>query len=255
MVHGNGGASTRFALFQDLLEERGPASLQLRLPELPGFDGRPLPPQAKISWEPFLAPLRALLHSELDEPWIFYGHGIGGSLLLEWAAREWSLSNGSAARPSRVILHGSIGASLEHRLFPQLMRPAPVRALAQWLIHQPLLQQCWERKLFQHPERIPPALRRRFFSDYRHCAAFPVFFDLITPEWYRRVQRKTEHHPFYFLWGDRERVVASRYLRYWRRDFPRATFEVVPGWDHFPMLDHPEAFHQKIVGLTEEAIA
>ncbi len=251
MVHGNGGAGARFELFRQLLTERGPRRLRPVLPELPGFAGRPLPTRDRPEWEPFLQALQAAVQDRAGEPWIFYGHGIGGSLLLEWAARDWSLAAGNL-QPLRVILHGSIGASLEHRWFPRLMRPPMLRAWVQRLVYEPLLQPLWERKLFQEPQRIPPALRRRFFADYRTCSAFPVFFDLITPDWYRQVQQKTNHYPFCFLWGDRERVVASRYLRFWQRDFPRATFEVVPGWDHFPMLDRPEEFYHKIIELTEE---
>ncbi len=253
MVHGNGGAGTRFELFRQLLAERGPQDLRPALPELPGFSGRPLPRRKRPEWEPFLNALETSVCERPDEPWILYGHGIGGSLLLEWAARGWALAPGRRLHPVQVILHGSIGASLEHRWFPRLMRPPLVRTLAQRLIHEPLLQSWWEHKLFQAPERIPAALRRRFFTDYRTCSAFPVFFDLITPGWYRRVQQQTCRYPFYFLWGGRERVIASRHLRFWQEDFPQATFEVVPGWDHFPMLDRPEEFYHKIIMLAEEA--
>jgi len=254
MVHGNGGTGTRFQIFRDLVADRGPEELRLHLPELPGFDGRPLPTWERPGWEPFLAALSDGVQTRPEEPWVFYGHGIGGSLLLEWASRDWESARGRRVRPGRVILHGSIGASLEHRWFPKLMRPPFVRSLVQWLIVQPGLQRSWERKLFTNPGGIPADLRHRFFTDYRSCAAFPVFFDLITPDWYRQVQEQTRSYPFYFLWGDQERVVASRHLDFWRRDFPAATFEVVGGWDHFPMLDQPEAFYHKILELTEGVV-
>ncbi|HQU60364.1 MAG: alpha/beta hydrolase [Phaeodactylibacter sp.] len=248
LIHGNGGARARFRPFLDLLEQKGPASLQAVVPELPGFEGRPLPP-GDGSWGPFIEALQSAVYAKKDEPWILYGHGIGGSLLLEWAARGWLLPDGSQFQPQHIILHACIGASLEHRFFPKLMKPRPVRRLMQQLIAWPALQPLWERRLFQNPANIPATLRRQFFRDYQTCAAFSVFFDLITPSWYRKVQQKVKKERFYFIWGEQERVVASKYLTYWQQGFPNATFDIIPGWDHFPMLDHPEAFYEKIISV------
>lgn len=249
LLHGNGGARARFRPFLGLLGSRGPEHLSAVVPELPGFEGRPLP-EGDRSWRPFIEALQRTVEEHgVDGRWIFYGHGIGGSLLLEWASLGWPLAGGGRINPQQVILHGSIGASLEHRFFPKLMRPRAVRRLMQWLIAWPALQPVWERRLFLYPERIPADLRRQFFRDYQTCAAFSLFFDLITPQWYRSVQRQLQQERFYFIWGEKERVVASRFLKYWRQDFPHSTFDIVPGWDHFPMLDQPEEFYEKIIGL------
>lgn len=251
LLHGNGGASARFKPFLDLLQRKGPAQLMAIVPELPGFEGRPLP-EGEQSWQPFINALQQTVGvAGPEDSWIFYGHGIGGSLLLEWASRGWALAGGNSITPSRVILHGCIGASLEHRFFPKLMQPMAVRRLMQRLIAWPALQPVWERRLFRYPGRIPAPLRRQFFLDYRTCAAFSLFFDLITPEWYRSVQKLLQDENFYFIWGEQERVIASRFLKYWHQDFPRSIFDVVPGWDHFPMLDQPEAFYEKIIGLCK----
>ena len=249
LVHGNGGAGARFRPFLELLNSKGPASLTAVVPKLPGFEGRPLPEGDK-SWQPFIDTLQQTIEAHgSGSPWIFYGHGIGGSLLLEWASRGWALADGSKVSLQGVILHGCIGASLEHRFFPKLMKPLAVRRLMQRLIAWPALQPVWERRLFLYPERIPGSLRQQFFLDYKTCAAFSLFFDLITPAWYQTVQEQLQAEKFYFIWGDKERVVASHFLKYWQQDFPHSTFDVVPGWDHFPMLDQPKAFYDKIVGL------
>ena len=246
MIHGNGGGGTRFIPFLQRVNELEEKRFRVCLPALPGFDGRPLPGQ-QPGWEPFIESLQQAITPFEEARWAFYGHGIGGSLLLEWARRGWDMPGGQAIQPERVLLHGIIGASLEHRFFPKMMKPKPVRALMQRLIAWPPLQSTWERRLFQQPERIAPAVRQQFFRDYARCAAFPVFFDLITPQWYREVQQQLQHQDFRFIWGDQERVVASRYLEYWKRDFPNASFDIVPGWDHFPMLEDPAAFHKKIL--------
>ncbi len=247
LLHGNGGASTRFSPFLRLLRERGPEKVNAVIPRLPGFEGRPLP--EGNSWEPFIRALQEAIQGREEEEWVLYGHGIGGSLLLEWASRGYPLADGQSLDPQSVILHGIIGASLEHRFFPKLMQPMAVRRLIQGLVATPLLQPLWEKRLFQSPEAIPAELRRQFFRDYRTCAAFPLFFDLITPHWYRQVQRKLAQERFHFIWGNEERVVASRFLKYWKRDFPHSHFDIVEGWDHFPMLDQPEAFYKKIIQL------
>lgn len=250
MVHGNGGAKTRFQLFKEKVDKET-VSLGVYLPELPGFEGRPLP-EASDYWTLFLRHLGQIVLSDQKKPWIVYGHGIGGSILLEWAARNWILPDRSFFRPEQVILHGIIGASLEQRLFPKVMKWPPIRHLLHRLIYTPWLQPFWERRLFIDPEAIPKALRDQFFLDYRNCRAFPVFFDLITPAWYRQVQSVTAWESFHFIWGSEERVVAAKFLDYWKKDYPNATFEVVEGWDHFPMLEQPEAFYKKIIDRLDQ---
>ncbi len=250
MLHGNGGATSRFSLFADYLAENPLESLRLHLPELPGFEDRPLP-AGPVDWPVFLEPLAAAVAAHPDEPWLFYGHGIGGSILLEWAARDWV----GGAPPLDLWLHAPIGASLNHRFFPRLMRPRWVRALLHRLIYTPALQPVWEKRLFREPAAIPAAVRNRFFRDYARCAAFPVFFDLITPGWYEEVQARLTGSDFFFVWGAEERVVAARFLDFWRRDFPGARFEVVPEWDHFPMLDRPAAFYGKMKSWLDPFLA
>lgn len=250
MLHGNGGAGARFQLFLEALH-KSDAEINPVIPQLPGFEGRPLPKSGDY-WSLFLKAIEDAIIDKLHEPWVFYGHGIGGSILLEWAARDWLMTNGQSILPKQVILHGCIGASLEHRLFPKLMKPFLLRKFIHWLIYQPWLRRRWERKLFLFPDRIPGAVRHQFFEDYRRCDAFTVLFDLINANWYRAVQKRVGEKAFYFLWGEKERVVAAKHLQYWRKDFPKATFDIVPEWDHFPMLDQPEAFcdylTQKVLG-------
>ena len=168
---------------------------------------------------------------------------------MEWAARDYPLPNGKALQPQQVILHSIIGASLHKRFFPKLMRPMWMRKLMQRLIAAPWMQPRWEKRLFRFPEQIAPALKRQFFADYAQCAAFPVFFDMLTVPWYRSVRSRHDGHLWHLVWGDLERIVAAKYLDLWRQDFPQATIESVPEWDHFPMLDQPMEFVQKIGNL------
>ena len=65
------------------------------------------------------------------------------------------------------------------------------------------------------------------------------------------MQLKTWQAPFYFLWGGQERVVAANFLDFWRNDYPAAQFEVVTDWDHFPMLETPVAFYNKLMDIIQ----
>lgn len=246
LLHGNGGASARF---QPLLQRLGDRDdIQPVIPALSGFEGRPLPEAANY-WDLFVEEMgQAITDPQAD--WVLYGHGIGGSLLLEWAARNYVLPDGSYLQPRRVILNSVIGASLGERFFPKLMKPLWVRQGMQQLVASPWLQPVWEGRLFQHPQRIPAALRRQFFADYARCEAFALFFDLITVDWYQSILPQVRDQRFHFLWGKQERVVQAKYLKLWQRDFSQATFEVISGWDHFPMLDHPDEFAGKFVQLV-----
>lgn len=251
LLHGNGGGYTRFVPFLELFKNRPQTDFRAIVPELPGFDGRPLP-SAQPGWAPFLEALQRTIAQHPNARWVYYGHGIGGSLLLEWARQGWIMPGGGSAPPEKTILHGCIGASLEHRFFPKLMRPMPIRRLMQRIIAWPPLRPVWEKRLFQYPQRIPEKVRQQFFQDYSRCAAFPVFFDLITPDWYQRIKKELSASDFHFIWGSEERVVAARYLRLWKQDFPRSTFDIVEGWDHFPMLDEPELFLEKIISILAQ---
>ncbi|TAE47598.1 MAG: alpha/beta fold hydrolase [Bacteroidetes bacterium] len=247
VLHGNGGSRTRFLPALDILAQSYP-DIKVIIPELSGFDKRPLPPSGDY-WTLFLAEIERAL-PDTDAEWVLYGHGIGGSLLMELAARGYRFPGGRVLKPLRVILHSAIGASLDRRWFPWLMQPRWIRSLIRQAVAAPLLQPIWEKRLFPHPERIPPALRKQFFADYGHCEAFSVFFDLITDRWYRQILPRITQEPFYLLWGQKERVVAARYLPLWEQDFPRATLDIEPEWDHFPMMDDPGDFVRKFVLLV-----
>lgn len=250
LIHGNGGANARFDLFKKIHEADPDSGFKLFFPELPGFEGRPLG-RADRGWHIFIEALQKLISNEKEEQWILYGHGIGGSILLEWANIAFQLSQGEDWSPKAVILHAPVGASLSKRWFPKLMKPRAIRSFLHFLIYQKALQPTWERRLFLYPDQIPQAVRDQFFKDYKRCEAFPLFFDLITPEWYKEINEFVHTYPFCFIWGEKERVIASKFVEYWKSDFPNAEFEIVENWDHFPMLDTPDDYYQFMKNMFE----
>lgn len=248
LIHGNGGASSRFNSLLEIYNQQEEKKFVPYIPQLPGFENRPIEDSTK-GWDIFISALQSTVEEAGPENWFLYGHGIGGSMLLEWAARGWGLPSDSEWKPKFVMLHAPVGASLSERWFPKVMKNRSIRALIHWMIYQNWLRSFWEKKLFLEPKNIPLKIRQQFFQDYKECRAFPIFFDLITTSWYKETKAKIKDESFYFIWGKLERVIASQYISLWKRDFPNAIFDVVENWDHFPMLDNPKDFYQKIESI------
>ncbi|MCI4669361.1 MAG: alpha/beta hydrolase [Bacteroidia bacterium] len=245
MLHGNGGGKTRFKPFLTHIHKRE-MSLSVHVPELSGFDGRPLE-KSNDYWGLFIKEMGSLIDPTKD--WVLYGHGIGGSMILEWAYRDFILPDGSHFKPKKIVLHAIIGASLHKRFFPQLMKPLWIRHTMKGMISNPILRPLWVRRLFRDPSRIPSKILHRFFDDYAQSEAFSVFFDMIDVPWYNKVREKLSEEEFFFIWGERERIIKSKYLDLWKQDFPNSDFVVVPEWDHFPMLDEVEDFTEKMLNF------
>lgn len=249
ILHGNGGSRTRFIPLLKRLIQYHP-TINPVIPELSGFDGRPIPKKAD-HWALFVSEIRTAIGELIDEPWVLYGHGIGGSILMELAARDFRFADGSQLQVNHTVLHAPIGATLQYRRFPKLMRPPFMRSLGRWLIANKMIRPMWEKRLFQHPKEVPFSLREQFFNDYAKCDAFGIFFDLITPDWYQQTKAQIGMQQISFLWGEEERVIQVKHLTHWKADFPNAHFEIVKDWDHFPMLENVEDFTQWFVGMVE----
>jgi pimeloyl-ACP methyl ester carboxylesterase len=250
ILHGNGGSRTRFIpLLRSLILHH--PEIHPVIPKLSGFDGRKLIVKTNY-WDLFLEEIREAVGDRINEEWVLYGHGIGGSILLELAGRDFRFPGGEQLRVTQTILHAPIGATLQYRRFPSLMKPRLVRTLGKWLLTRKLLRPLWVKRLFQRPEAIPPYLLEQFFQDYTRCRAFGVFFDMITPDWYQELRNKLTDKRFYFLWGADERVIQVKHLAHWQNDFFHSEFDIVPDWDHFPMLEDSEAFTEKFVEMVSQ---
>lgn len=234
-VHGNGGGAARFA---DVEPHVGDA-LRWSSIDLPGF-GTPLPPESERTMAGY-AKLLAQALEDLPRPRVVLGHGIGGSFALELLRDDAALVDG-------VILHAPVGARLERRLFPRLMRPAFVRGALRRAIASPLLRPLWRRRLFTRP--LERDVEARFFDGYRDCAAFGLMFDLITPAWWASLAPRDV--PSTLLWGQKESILGVDQLDDYRALLPHAEPHVVPHWDHFPMLDDPADYARTVETVVRE---
>jgi pimeloyl-ACP methyl ester carboxylesterase len=141
------------------------------------------------------------------------------------------------------MLHAPVGAHLDRRLFPKLMKPRWVRRAGQRALSSPLLRPLWKRLLFRYD--VPADYLARFFGEYRRCESFGQMFDLITPEWFAGLRPVAT--PATLLWGAEERVLRAGQHQEFLRLLPGAEVVVVRGWDHFPMIEQPAEYTRVVL--------
>lgn len=237
-LHGNGGGAFRFERIKSHL----PADISFRAVTLPGFADKPADPALRTLRD-YAAHLQILLAAE-PRPLILLGHGIGGSLALEFAQHF-------AGQLDGLMLHAPVGARLESRFFPRLMALPGARAFGKWLFSARLARPLFKRLIFSRP--VPNDILDRFFDEYRHCAVFGQMFELITPAWFNAL--RPVDLPTVLLWGERERVLTVDQLQDYHRLCPNAVIRTVPGWDHFPMIEQPQEYAREISELARKLTA
>jgi pimeloyl-ACP methyl ester carboxylesterase len=239
-VHGNGGSAFRFARLKPLFSETSAVGFVALT--LPGFGGTPRDPQC-ATLSDYAAHIQQFV-TQIDAPRILLGHGIGGSLVLEYLQHF-------APSVAGVILHAPVGARLDARWFPRLMSSETTRELGKRMLASALLRPLWKRLFFSQP--VPDEFLNRFFAEYGTCEAFGQMFELITAEWFAGLKPVTL--PSVLLWGARERVLRLEHAADFRAKLPAATMEIVNDWDHFPMVEQPEAYAHKLMQLASKLTA
>lgn len=236
-LHGNGGGAFRFERVKPFI----PAAIRFQPLTLPGFAGQPADPTLRTLPD-YAAYLRRVIAVE-PRPLVLLGHGSGGSLALEFAQCF-------AAEIDGLILHAPVGTRLESRLFPRLMALPGARRIGQWLFSARIARPLFKRLLFSQP--VPAGYLDRFFDEYRRCVVFGQMFDLITPAWFNSLH--SIDLPTALLWGERERVLRVNQLDDYRALLPHHLIRVIPGWDHFPMIEQPEEYANEVVKLVREIV-
>lgn len=228
-VHGNGGGAFRF----ERLRAHLPHEVRFHPVTLPGFGGVPRDPSLS-SLSAYAARL-AEWASSFPRPRVLLGHGIGGSILLEMLQRH-------RQEADAVILHAPVGAQLDRRLFPLLMKPRFLREAARRMIASPLARPLFRRLFFSRP--VPGDYAARFLAEYGRCEAFSQMFDLIHAPWFAGLEPVSI--PALLLWGERERILRAGQHSAFLPLLPDARVRIVPGWDHFPMVEQPAQYAQVV---------
>lgn len=225
LLHGNGGGGFRF----DLCRPYFPPWLQVSTPTLAGFAGRPLPSQIGHLSD-FALSVEAEL-AQLPRPRAVFGTGIGGSFALELLRQRPHLID-------RVILHEPVGAHLDRRRFPWLMRLPGVTRAARRLLGSPVFRPLWRRLFFRQP--LSDATVTAFFEGYRHCQAFGLMFDRIDVAWWDSLP--ILETPGTLLWGRQTSLLTLDQSQAFLQRLPQCRLHVEKDWSHFPMLEQPRSF-------------
>ena len=120
-LHGNGGGAHRYARTAPHFG----AGVALEALTLPGFAREPRDPAIR-DLSGFAEHVAQAIAS-IPRPRVLLGHGIGGSIALEFVQRH-------AAEIDALILHAPVGARLDQRRFPALMRIPGARGTARRLL-------------------------------------------------------------------------------------------------------------------------
>ena len=242
-VHGNGGGGTRFERVAEHLAAH--EAVRFEYFDLPGFNGAPVDPHATD-----VAAYADRIADQIErvrrpgEPVVVLGHGIGGSMALDLGSRRPETMDG-------LILHAIVGADLDTRLFPRVMKTRPVRELMRRAVAAKPLRPIW-RKLF-FPIGAPKADTDTFFEGYRDCESFGQMFEIIDVEWFESLEPITEL-AVVLLWGEHDRVLKSGQTEGIAAKTPGAQKVIEPGWDHFPMLEQPEEYARVIATLATDLV-
>jgi pimeloyl-ACP methyl ester carboxylesterase len=236
-LHGNGGGGFRF----ERLKPYVPSGCTLYTPTLPGFAAVPLDPAIQ-NLKGYADWLSDYL-SDLPRPRLILGHGIGGSILLEFLQHY-------VHEVDAVVLHAPVGAYLDKRWFPKLMKPLWVREMGKQVFASPLSRPIFKRLLFK--QDVPNAYLNQFFGEYQHCQAFNLMFDWITADWFNALQ--PIDIPGVLLWGKQERVLKANHVPAYERLLPNCPVVIEPQWDHFPMVEQPEHYMHTLVRIYEEVL-
>jgi pimeloyl-ACP methyl ester carboxylesterase len=233
-VHGNGGGAFRF----DRVREFIPDTFDFRPITLPGFAAVPRDPSLRTVQD--YADHLGTICAQHDRP-ILLGHGIGGSFALDLMQRQPDLVRG-------LILEAPVGPALESRKLPRLMNLPGMKPLVQQLISFPPLRPIWTKKFFA--PGIPPEFLRRFFAEYRQCSVFGEMFTIIGPTWWNSLHSVSV--PTILWWGSEERLLGTDLADAFLKLLPNGSLVIEQGWDHFPMVDRPQEYAQRLGVLAQQ---
>lgn len=235
-IHGNGGGDFRWERLPDPLRD----DVRLHGPSLPGFAGRALP-TGPVNMNTFVDAVVADLEA-LSGRRLLLGHGIGGAIVLDAAAKRPDLVDG-------VILHAPVAANLESRLFPKVMQSMAIRRAAKATISSLPVRKIASRFIMAN---APQAYVERFLGEYRRAEAFEVMFDLLTPEWFDGLPQIET--PAVLLWGERDRIVQVVQSEAVEKKFTTVSRHIEDHWGHYPMIEQPAEYAKVVSSIADQLV-
>lgn len=234
-IHGNGGGGFRFDMAKSLF----PKNINFNNPTLPGFDIKNKTAE-RLSINEYADWLADYMRN-IQRPSILMGHGLGGVFILEFLQKHAALVDG-------VILHSIVGANLNKRIFPKLMKLPGVAFIAKNLIASSLFRPIFRRRFFQN--KIDSNFEKIFFDAFGKCEAFESMFHQIDYSWFKKLIPIDV--PATFLWGEKDWILKPSEINELKKIFPCHSKLIIPGWDHFPMIDQPESYAFEVTKIATD---
>ena len=178
---------------------------------------------------------------DIPRPNILMGHGLGGVFVLEFLQKYEYLVDG-------VILHSIVGANLNKRIFPKLMKLPKVAFLIKNLIASPSFRFIISRKFFQN--KIDTNYEKLFFEAFGKCDVFENMFQIINYSWFKSLLKI--HLPTIFLWGEKDWILKPNEISELQSLFSYSSKLIISDWDHFPMIDKPESYAFEITKIATD---
>ena len=58
--------------------------------------------------------------------------------------------------------------------------------------------------------------------------------------------------PATFLWGEKDWILKPSEINELKKIFPCHSKMIIPGWDHFPMIDQPESYAFEVTKIATD---
>ncbi|HFE45180.1 MAG TPA: alpha/beta fold hydrolase [Nannocystis exedens] len=232
ILHGLGASATSFGPVIHRLRASTPRILA---PETPGH-GFSKAHRSALGVNDMFASITQVLARELDEPAIFVGNSLGGTMAIRYAHLH-------PEQVAGLVLVSPAGAPLPDATNRELLELFRIRShrdayrLLSRLYHRP----PWYRALV-----VPDVRRyfsRRFFRD--------LLATLSQDDALRPAELAEITAPVLLLWGQGERLLPAQCLTFFREHLPaHATIEEPANFGHCPQLDEPRALARRIAEFS-----
>jgi pimeloyl-ACP methyl ester carboxylesterase len=206
-------------------------------PSSPGFGGSPRPKDFDTIYDLVHLYLE-LLETLPGEKAVLVGFSFGG-----WLAAEVAVACGH--RLDKLVLVDPVGIKISERETPDILdifnrSPDEVRRCS-W--HDP------DRFAPDFNEMSDEALVIYARNREALClyAWHPYMYNPQLPRWLARI-----NVPTLLLWGESDRVVTPDYGRAYNRLIPGSRFELIEAAGHYPEIEQPEAFVERVAAFLNQ---
>ena len=226
MLHGLGSSLQAWEAWAEALSDR----YRVIRYDLPGFGLTG--PDANVNYSPLrsIAVLSTVLNLWSIRRVTLIGHGIGGELAWQFAARF-------PERVEKLVLIAPCGVgytrtpklTIQNRLLPFTMPTWWVR--------------MWLRRAYGDPRRLTPETIRRhrdlmLTAGNRKHLLVRIWMSLLN---FTRPQLDKVVAPTLLLWGERDRLMPVASAELYRKTLPQVSLVVLPGLGHMPHEEDPAA--------------